>query len=89
MYNNDMMINISSSYLKYVFVGVAINELEGLNYSCTDAKIAAKICIHKGEQTMERFGYDQYTISFCGGILVVYIVGCRLGAYLALRFIKQ
>ena len=81
-----MMINISSSYLKYVFVGVAINELEGLNYSCTDADDE---CIRKGEQTMESFGYDQYTIGFCGGILVVYIVGCRLVAYLALRFIKQ
>ena len=81
-----MMINISSSYLKYVFVGVAINELEGLNYSCTDKDVK---CTRKGEETMESLGYDQYTIGFCGGILVVYIVGCRLVAYLALRFIKQ
>ena len=84
-----MMINISSSYLKYVFVGVAINELEGLNYSCTDKDIEEDNCYRKGEETMESFGYDQYTIGFCGGILVVYIVGCRLVAYLALRFIKQ
>jgi hypothetical protein len=63
--------------------------LEGLDYSCTDAEIASNACIRRGEQTMAKFGYDQYTISFCGGILVVFIVGCRLVAYLALRFIKQ
>lgn len=78
-----------SSYIKYTFVGVAINELEGLTYTCTDAEINAKTCIYNGEETMKKFGYDQYNISFCCGILIVYIVGCRFVAYLALRFIKQ
>jgi hypothetical protein len=36
------------------------------------------------------FGYNRhdYSIGYCAGILVVYIVGCRLFSYLALRYIK-
>lgn len=34
------------------------------------------------------FGYDRYTMEFCAGMLIVYIIVCRLLAYLALRFIK-
>ncbi len=82
------------SYLKYTFVGVAVNELEGLQYTCTDAEKAtlAKaggVCVVRGEQTMADKGYDEYTIGFCAGILVVYIVGCRVVAYGALRFFKK
>jgi ATP-binding cassette subfamily G (WHITE) protein 2 len=77
------------SYLKYVFVGVAINEMTGLEYTCTDKEIAANTCVKTGEQTMKSKGYDLYTVDFCAGILVVYIVGCRIVAYLALRYIKR
>jgi hypothetical protein len=77
------------SYLKYVFVGVAINEMTGLEYPCTDKEIAANTCVKTGEQTMKSKGYDLYTVDFCAGILVVYIVGCRIVAYLALRYIKR
>ena len=38
---------------------------------------------------MAKMGYDQYTVGFCAGILVVYIFGARLVAYLALRFFKK
>lgn len=34
------------------------------------------------------YGYDQFTIAYCAGMLIIYIVGCRLFAYLGLRFIK-
>jgi ATP-binding cassette subfamily G (WHITE) protein 2 len=77
------------SYLKYTFVGVALNELDGLKLSCTNAQRAAKTCIPDGETIMVQKGYDQYSIGFCAGILAVYIVGCRIVAYLGLRFIKQ
>lgn len=70
-------------------MGVAVNEMEGLTYTCTAAEIAANKCVTTGEQTMKEKGYDQYTVGFCAGILVVYIVGCRIVAYLALRFIKR
>lgn len=77
------------SYIKYAFVGVAINEFSGLELHCTDAQIAANTCITNGETIMDQKGYDQYTIQFAAGILVVYIVGCRILAFLALRFIKN
>lgn len=77
------------SYLKYTFVGVAINELTGLEYTYTPTEIASKKCVTTGEATMADKGYDQYTIDFCIGILIVYIVGCRIVAYLALRFFKR
>ena len=82
------------SYLKYTFVGVAVNELSGLQYTCTDAEKAALLktggkCLLTGEQTMADKGYDEYTVGFCAGILVVYIFGCRVVAYGALRFFKK
>ena len=76
------------SYLKYTFVGVAINELEGLELSCTASEISKGTCVSTGETIMAQRGYDEYTVGFCAGILIVYIVGCRIFAYLALRFIK-
>ena len=75
-------------------MGVAVNELSGLKYTCTDDEKAALMktggtCLLTGEQTMIDKGYDEYTIGFCAGILVVYIVGCRVVAYGALRFYKK
>ena len=76
------------SYLKYAFVGVAVNELSGLTLTCTEKEVANGSCISTGEAIMKTSGYDQYTVPFCAGILVVYIIGMRILAYLALRFIK-
>mmetsp|Transcript_1941 Transcript_1941/g.2026 ORF Transcript_1941/g.2026 Transcript_1941/m.2026 type:complete len:693 (-) Transcript_1941:52-2130(-) len=77
------------SYVKYVFVGVALNELEGLELTCTDAQVSANKCIRSGTTIMEERGYDQYTMGFCAGILIVYIVGCRIVGYVALRYLKS
>lgn len=78
------------SYLKYTFVGCAVNELTGLKYTgCTDVRQAAGSCVQTGEQTMAIMGYDQYSVGFCAGIMVVYIFGARTVAYLALRFFKK
>ena len=41
-----------------------------------------------GEAVMATFGYQRYTIGYCGGCLIVYIIVCRVISYLALRFIK-
>lgn len=76
------------SYLKYAFVGIAVNELSGLTLSCSDNEVKSGSCIRTGEAIMAARGYDQYTVSFCAGILVVYIIGMRILAYLALRYIK-
>lgn len=72
------------SYVKYAFLGVAINELTGLELSCDKASCA----VTKGSQIMTANGYDEYSIGFCIGILFVLIVGSRFLAYLGLRFIK-
>lgn len=73
------------SYIKYTFVGVALNELEGLEFSCP----TGTCLITSGEQVAAQKGYDQYTISLCAGILALYIVVCRIIGYLGLKFIKH
>ncbi len=77
------------SYLKYTFVGVALNELTGLELTCTDAEVNANTCITSGETIIKSKGYDEYTIGFCAGILVVYIVGLRIISFIALRVINK
>jgi hypothetical protein len=74
------------SYIKYAFVGVALNELQGLKLSC--GSVAASACTTTGEAIMASKGYDQYTEGFCAGMLVVYIVITRFIGYLGLRYIK-
>ena len=77
------------SYLKYAFVGVALNELTGLELTCTAAEIAKKSCILTGEELILIYGYEQYNIGFLAGILAVFIVGCRIVAFLGLKYIKN
>jgi ATP-binding cassette subfamily G (WHITE) protein 2 len=56
------------SYLKYAFVGVALNEFHGLNLdppasgSCTSQALASGSCYTEGSQIIEIRGYDEYTI---------------------------
>ena len=76
------------SYIKYTFVGVALNELQDLPLSCTAAEIAAKTCVDNGNIIIAQKGHDEYTIPMAAGILVFFIVGCRFLGYLGLRFIK-
>lgn len=77
------------SYIKYSYLGVALNELTGLDLSCTEAQIAKHSCVSEGETIMAQKGYDEYTIQFCAGMLVVYIIICRILAFIGLRFIKN
>lgn len=77
------------SYLKYAFVGVALNELHGLELTCTSAERQSGSCILTGEQLIDDLGYGQYTIGFLAGILAVFIVGCRVVAFLGLKYIKN
>ena len=74
------------SYIKYGFVGAALNELDGLDFTCP----AGTTCsITTGEQVEEQKGYNEYTMGFCAGVLVLYIFGCRVIAYLGLKFIRH
>lgn len=73
------------SYIKYAFVGVALNELTDLEFTCPSGDCE----ITSGEQVMALKGYDEYSIPFCAGILVLYIVVCRFIGYMGLKFIKH
>jgi ATP-binding cassette subfamily G (WHITE) protein 2 len=74
------------SYLTYCFMGVTVNELTGLELTCTASDIANNSCYTTGEQIMKSKGYDEFTIGYCVGIGCVYIFGCRLFSFLALRY---
>jgi ATP-binding cassette subfamily G (WHITE) protein 2 len=73
------------SYIKYAFVGVALNELDGLEFTCPSGTCD----ITSGEQVIAEKGYDQYTIGMCAGALFLYIISCRLIGYAGLKFIKH
>jgi ATP-binding cassette subfamily G (WHITE) protein 2 len=78
------------SYCKYAYVGIALNELTGLVLTCKDSeRNAAGNCpIQNGEQTIRTLGLDVLTIEACAGVLIAMIVFFRVGAYLAIRYIK-
>lgn len=77
------------SYIKYAFIGVARNELDGLVLTCTAEETALNQCkIFSGETIMAEKGYDQYSMGYCAGSLVAYVIGVRFIGYLAIRFIK-
>ena len=77
------------SYIKYVYVGVALNEFEGATFSCTQAQVNALKCTATGEAVIAAKGYDAYSIDGCFGLLVLYIVLARFIGFIALRFIKE
>ena len=77
------------SYLKYTYVGIALNELEGLTLRCLDSQLVNGKCpITAGEQTIKTLGLDAYTIGGCIGALILYIVLARTIAFFALKKIK-
>jgi ABC-2 type transporter len=90
------------SYIKYGFVGVSLNENNGLWLKCLPTDCAPATCAtdhsckmppltaapFTGEAIEALYGYNRYTIDFCAGMLIVYIIVARLLAYLGLRFIK-
>ena len=75
------------SYAKYTYVGVSLNELQGLTLSCAD--LASGTCIHDGETTIRQLGLDYISIGGCVGVLLAFIIFCRVVAYLGVRFLKN
>jgi len=78
------------SYMKYGFIGLCLNEYTDLTLQCSPKQLNAKgVCpTTSGVPIMKQFGYDMYTMTYCAGIMCVYIFIARLFSYLALRFIK-
>ncbi len=77
------------SYVKYTFIGTALNELQGLTLTCTDADRAKFSCTEYGETFIKERGYDYINIGGCIGALLAYIIFCRFIAFLGVRFLKH
>lgn len=76
--------------LQYTYTGIALNELHGLQLHCTSSQLVNGVCpITTGQQTIDKLGLDYITITQSAFVLVAYIVLSRIGAYIALRYIKH
>ena len=73
------------SYVKYVYVGISLNEMQGLELTCTLAD--ATKCI-TGQSKIAELGLDYITISGCAGTLIAMIIFFRFLAYLGVRYVK-
>ncbi|GAX83957.1 hypothetical protein CEUSTIGMA_g11381.t1 [Chlamydomonas eustigma] len=74
------------SYVQYTYVGISLNELTGLELSgCVNGVPAG--CYSSGETAINNLGLEYLTIEKCAGILISYIVICRIIAYLGVRYI--
>ncbi|UJR27353.1 hypothetical protein I4U23_008645 [Adineta vaga] len=85
------------SYIKYSFVGGALNELSGLNLNCAGVKVTpvnatysyTATCITHGETLIDERGYDYINVGGCIGVLIGFIIFCRGCAFLGVRFLKH
>eukprot|EP00981_Chlorochromonas_danica_P010442 scaffold3227_cov188-Ochromonas_danica.AAC.28 len=75
------------SYIKYSYIGAALNELHGLEFEC-NLPNPSKCKYLDGSQQAEAMGYNRYSIGECAGYLVLLICGFRFLGYLGLRFLK-
>lgn len=89
------------SYIKYVFIGISLNENYGLEVQCDLAERTPPFVTHgtkcvisplmtppyTGERLNQFYGYDDFTIPGCVLSLLLYILCCRVVAYLALRYL--
>lgn len=80
------------SYIKYTFVGASLNELGGLVLSCpsnSTGNATAAPCFTNGEYFIEERGYNYISIGGCIGVLLSFIIFCRLVAFAGVRFLKH
>ena len=85
------------SYIKYTFIGAALNELRGLELNCEGVKTTVvnatytitAACIQKGEKTIEERGDNYITIGGCIGVSLGFIIFCRVWAFIGVRFLKH
>ena len=77
------------SYVKYTFIGTALNELDGLVLTCTATERDTLACIDNGQALIIERGYDYINIGGCIGALLGFILFCRFVAFLGVRFLKH
>jgi ATP-binding cassette, subfamily G (WHITE), member 2 len=77
------------SYTKYTFVGICLNELQGLTLKCTQDEQTKNRLDCFPDELIKDSGYDYITIGGCIGSLFAYIIICRFFAFLGVRFLKN
>jgi ATP-binding cassette subfamily G (WHITE) protein 2 len=76
-------------YVKMSYIGLSLNELSGLQLTCTSDQLVNGVCpVTSGQQIIQQLGLTSYSIPLCAGVLLAYIVVFRLIAFLALKLIK-
>ena len=74
------------SYVKYVYVGISLNEMKGLDLICNLADKSK--CITSEDRILE-LGLEKVTsIGGCIGVLLGMIIFFRILAYLGVRYVK-
>jgi hypothetical protein len=73
------------SYVKYVYVGISLNEMEGLDLTCSFAD--RSLCV-TGHSMITQLGLDYISIGGCIGVLIAMIIFFRILAYIGVRYIK-
>ncbi|KAI8892150.1 hypothetical protein BC833DRAFT_570403, partial [Globomyces pollinis-pini] len=73
------------SYVKYVYVGISLNEMQGLELSCT---LADKSRCVTGANRSADLGLDYISIHGCAIVLISMIVFFRFLSYLGVRYVK-
>lgn len=79
------------SYIRYSYIGVSLNELNGLNLHCTESELNDNggVCPYtRGEQFIDSLDLDYISMGGCIGVLIGYIFLCRVIAYIAIRYMK-
>jgi len=78
------------SYMKWMYVGLCVNEYTGAKFYCDKKELnaAGKCPVTTGDQQMTNLGYNTYNADNCMAMLVCYIIVTRTIGYLSLRFIK-
>jgi len=77
------------SFVKYSYIGISLNELHGLVFSCTDDELTSGTCtVTSGQDVIDDLGMDKFGMGWCYFSLFVLIGAFRVGTYLALRFLK-
>jgi ATP-binding cassette, subfamily G (WHITE), member 2 len=77
------------SYVKFTYIGISLNQLSGLAIACDLPPAGGSCAITSGDQVIAANGFDQYSIPMCAGVLLAFIVACRLLAYAGLRVRKH
>ena len=73
------------SYVKYAYIGVSLNEFDGLQLTCDKPPCA----INTGEDSIALLKLDKdLTIASCVGGLLLFIFFSRSIAYMGVRYLK-